>query len=169
LADTNLSATGPKPAHSAIKSADVLIGCVDNDMARLRLTALASDAQLPYFDLATEVVDSGGYGGRVIATLFPEHCAYCLGELDPEELALASLGAAQLSAHDRAYGIQTNPGEPGAAVVSINGVVASLGVTELMVHLTGLRRRASVLRYRGDLGTGDEVHRATYLAMSVLR
>ncbi len=40
----------------------------------------------------------------------------------------------------------------GPAVVSLNGVVASLGVTEFMVHVTGLREPASQLIYRGELG-----------------
>lgn len=39
---------------------------------------------------------------------------------------------------------------PGPSVVSMNGVVASLAVTEFMVGVTGLRRPAPHLTYRGD-------------------
>jgi hypothetical protein len=36
--------------------------------------------------------------------------------------------------------------------VSINGVVASLAMTELMLHITGIRAAKPVLTYRGELG-----------------
>lgn len=55
--------------------------------------------------------------------------------------------------HDRNYGFEREAGGPGAAVVSINGVVASLAVTEAMMWLTGLRRQVPLLRYRADLGS----------------
>jgi hypothetical protein len=72
--------------------------------------------------------------------------------LDPEELARGGLDEAQRAARDRIYGVRVAAlGARGASVVSLNGVVASLGLTELMVAVTGLREPAMVLRYRGDL------------------
>ena len=142
-------------ADAAIRAADVVIGCLDDDVARLALTAVTSESQLPYFDLASEVEDGARhYGGRVLFALTPLRCAYCLGELDPEELALAGLTREQRTARDRSYGVSASALRGrGAAVVSLNGVVASLAVTELMVYLTGLRPPAILLRYRGDTGT----------------
>jgi molybdopterin-synthase adenylyltransferase len=59
----------------------------------------------------------------------------------------------QRHAHDRIYGIpRSQLGEAGPSVVSLNGVVASLGVTEFMVWATGLRQPKTHLVYRGDLG-----------------
>ena len=56
-------------------------------------------------------------------------------------------------ARDRNYGVRVAVlGARGASVVSLNGVVASLGLTELMAAVTGLREPAIFLRYRGDLG-----------------
>lgn len=50
------------------------------------------------------------------------------------------------------YGIDPNALEgTGPAVVSINGVVASLAVTEFMALVTGIREPAAHLIYRGDL------------------
>ena len=40
--------------------------------------------------------------------------------------------------------------------MSVNGVVASLTVTEFMVHVTGLRAPEAQLTYRADLGTATK-------------
>ena len=40
----------------------------------------------------------------------------------------------------------------GPAIVSVNGVIASLAVTEIMVYMTGLRRPHSIMTYLGHLG-----------------
>jgi hypothetical protein len=40
----------------------------------------------------------------------------------------------------------------GPSVVSINGVVASLAVTEFMVGVTGIREPHRLITYRGDMG-----------------
>jgi hypothetical protein len=62
------------------------------------------------------------------------------------------------SAASRTCGISTFYGVdrtaldwPGPAVVSINGVVTSIAVTEFMVLVTGIREPVAHLRYRGDL------------------
>ena len=53
---------------------------------------------------------------------------------------------------DDIYGIpRASLGTTGPAVVSVNGVIASLAVTEFMVHITGLRPPSRHLIYRGDL------------------
>jgi hypothetical protein len=60
----------------------------------------------------------------------------------------------QREADRRIYGVDRAAlAGTGPAIVSVNGVVASLGVTEFMVHVTGLREPASQLTYRGDRGT----------------
>jgi len=43
-------------------------------------------------------------------------------------------------------------GETGPSVVSINGVVASLAVTEFMLHFTGKRMAQPFLNYMGNRG-----------------
>ena len=56
---------------------------------------------------------------------------------------------------DRAnlYGITKDQlAEAGPSVVSINGVIASLAVTEFAVTVSGLRRPHTLLTYRADLG-----------------
>jgi len=59
----------------------------------------------------------------------------------------------QREADRRIYGVDRNTlAGTGPAVVSINGVVASLAVTEFMVLVTGLRKPVGQLTYRADLG-----------------
>jgi hypothetical protein len=141
-------------AREALSSADVLIGCLDDDFARLQLTEIASRARKPLVDLASEILDGASvYGGRVVFAQPGRRCLWCLDELDRNELMLRGLAPEQRVARDRTYGIaKSSLEERGASVVSINGVVASLAVTELMVYLTGLRAPAITLTYRADSG-----------------
>ena len=96
---------------------------------------------------------AASYGGRVAIGLPGIRCVYCLGELDPGELALAQLTPEQRRTRDDSYGVVNDALDGrGAAVISLNGVVASLGLTELMVYITGLREPAITLTYKGERG-----------------
>jgi molybdopterin/thiamine biosynthesis adenylyltransferase len=147
----------PKPleaeeVRATLAGADIVIGCLDDELARLHLLERASDRGIPYLDLATDTGE-GFYGGRVLFTLGDNGCLSCRDELDQQELARAAMDDEQRRAHDRIYGIpRSQIGETGPSVISLNGVVASLGVTEFMVWATGLRQPKPHLVYRGDLG-----------------
>lgn len=145
--------TSPE-ARSAIERVDVIIGCVDDDVARLELTGLVVQFEKPMFDLASDVNENGTeYGGRIVFAEPGRRCVYCLGQLDAEELALASLTPEQRRARDESYGIdQSALDRRGASVISLNGVVASLAITELMVFITGLRKPLNTLTYLGHQG-----------------
>jgi len=142
-------------AFTAILEANYVFGCVDNDGARLVLTELCMAYRLPYFDLATEIIPGAAsvYGGRVCVAWEGEGCPVCLEQLDlrgaQKDLDSASARLDRM----RLYGLDAEEaGETGPSVVSINGVVASLGVTEFMVAVTKLRAPKKLLTYRGDLG-----------------
>jgi molybdopterin-synthase adenylyltransferase len=142
-------------AESALSEIDVIIGCLDKDIHRLELLGCATALGKPYFDLATDVVGDGGeryYGGRVLANR-GEGCLVCLPELlDQEAIARDRLDPAALAVQRRIYGVSEDSLDgTGPAVVSINGVVASLGVTEFMAHVAGLREPLA-LTYRGETG-----------------
>ena len=142
---------------AALVGVDYVFGCVDNDAPRLLLTDLASRNRIPYIDLASDTGESEQltwYGGRVFVTDGGKHCLSCARELDQRELALASMTPQQREADERIYGVRPDALEvAGPMVVSINGVVAGLAVTEFMVWVTGLRRPRTHLIYRADLGT----------------
>lgn len=138
-------------AENALRDRHLVMACLDDDLARLQLAQWLSDANLASFDLATDVsADGASYGGRVVFSEPGRRCVYCLGELDEEELTLANLSQEQRQARDASYGVDRQALDSrGASVVSLNGVVGSLAVTEMMTLVTGLRPPAITVRYLG--------------------
>ena len=141
-------------AEAVIEDADIVFGCLDRDLPRLRLTEICARSAKPYFDLAS---DTGGdetelwFGGRVVLCDGTQ-CLSCLDLLDQEQMTRDSMSPEQRAADDEIYGVERAAlDQTGPAVVSINGVVASLGVTEFMALRTGIRKPVANLRYRGDL------------------
>jgi molybdopterin/thiamine biosynthesis adenylyltransferase len=149
--DTRFDLANPP---TELSTASVIFGCVDSDPIRLAIVRWASAFALPYIDIASDVSPAGEFGGRVVFALDGERCLSCSGELDQHELARADMSEEQRIADDRIYGVKrASLRNTGPSVVSINGVVASLAVTEFMVWITGLRRPKGYINYRGDLGT----------------
>lgn len=141
---------------SLLARVDVVFGCVDNDSARLALTEFTSRDQVPYIDLASDTGRAGEltwFGGRVFLASDGDQCLSCVGELDQTALAISSMDPAQLAANESIYGVDRSMLEGGGPmVVSVNGVVASLGVTEFIALVTGFRRPNPHVVYRGDRG-----------------
>ncbi len=138
----------------AVKSADYVFGCVDGDGPRFMLNEACVAFDKPLFDLASDVPESGHYGGRVTILTGNSGCLQCRGVLDPREVRRYLSPSEALENEDAVYGIRRPVlGEAGPSVVSINGVVASLAVTEFMVAVTGLREPVTHLEYRAHLGT----------------
>jgi molybdopterin/thiamine biosynthesis adenylyltransferase len=140
-------------AEPLIAGADIVLGCLDRDLARLQLTDACARYAKPYFDLAS---DTGGerdelwYGGRVVFC-DGTRCLVCLQLLDQEEMALDSMTPEQRETRARIYGVERGAlAGTGPMVVSVNGTVASIAVTEFMVYVTGLREPAGQLTYLGD-------------------
>jgi molybdopterin-synthase adenylyltransferase len=149
------AAIGDEAVKTALLSADLIFGCVDNDAARLVLTELAASHRKPYIDAASDTGDDGGlwYGGRVVFAHDGSKCLSCAGELDQRAITRAGMTPEQRAEDDKIYGVSRSVlNGTGPAVVSINGVVASLAVTEFMTWATGIRMPYSHLSYRGDLG-----------------
>jgi len=145
---------GLEDPPDGLDNVDVLFGCVDSDAVRLDLVRYASAFARPYIDLASDVASGGEFGGRIVFAKNGERCLSCLGELDQHELARAQMTDEQRAADDEIYGVDRDAlADAGPSVVSINGVVASLGVTEFLVWVTGLRQPQGYLSYRGDRGT----------------
>lgn len=142
----------PDSTPPSLAEVDALFGCVDSDVPRMLLTRFASTYALPYIDLATDITPDGVYGGRIVFARDGERCLSCLGELDQHELARAQMSDEQRAADDAIYGVDRAAlADGGPSVVSVNGVIASLAVTEFMVWRTGLRHPKGYLTYRGDL------------------
>ena len=144
-----------QPAFDAIIESHYVFGCLDNDGSRLILNELCLAYGKPYFDLASDIVEEGtSYGGRVCVVGDDTGCLVCYDELDLRAAQVDLMSDRQRKDYADIYGIQLSDlGRVGPSVVSINGVVASLGVTEFMLMATGVPRRPSkVLKYYGERG-----------------
>jgi hypothetical protein len=143
-------------SEAAIGRADVVFGCLDRDLPRLKLTQLCTRYAKPLFDLASDTGGEGNgywYGGRLFFAN-GSGCLVCHDLLEQSEMRRDSMSPEQREAHDRIYGVKRDALEgTGPMVVSINGTVASIAVTEFMAFVSGLREPFKNLTYRGDTQT----------------
>lgn len=80
-------------------------------------------------------------------------CLICRDLVDLEEAQIDLAGPDAQRDREAIYGVDRGVlGRSGPSVVSINGVVASLAVTEFMVAATGLRVPKAVVNYYGKMG-----------------
>ncbi len=144
-----------KEAFDALLLADTIFGCLDNDGTRIVLNEFALAYGKALFDLASDTENDGQlrFGGRVSFVGSNPGCLVCMDVLD---LKTANDDLANKhTREDRAkiYGVEaTDLAEAGPSVVSLNGIIASLAVTEFMVHITGIRPAKPKLEYRGISG-----------------
>jgi molybdopterin-synthase adenylyltransferase len=139
----------------ALLACDLIVGCTDTHWSRAVLNALAFQYYVPVVDCGVELqAGTGAMGGRITWLLPGGPCLWCLGILDAERVRAEQLPEHIARLHaDRGYVPDLAIQAP--AVVSINGVVASLAVTELLARFTGFasaRERPHMLVYR--LGEG---------------
>ena len=143
-------------AFASVVDADYVFGCLDSEGARLVLNELCAAYRRPYFDLASDVIpdDPPAYGGRVCGIMWNgDGCLVCYNLLDMAEAQADLTGPEARQDRDAMYGVERRVlGRSGPSVVSINGVVASVAVTEFMVAVTGIRTPARVLMYYGHMG-----------------
>ena len=137
-----------------LKRADFIIGCVDNDGVRFFLNEACLAYKKTLIDLASDVPEPGKFGGHVAIINGDYGCLYCLDLLDPNEVRRCFSSVEIVENEAAAYGIKTSDlSKTGPSIVSVNGTVASLGVTALMTLAVGLKLPYSFLSYRGDQGT----------------
>ncbi|MBC8065592.1 MAG: ThiF family adenylyltransferase [Chlorobia bacterium] len=140
---------------AAIIRADVVFGCLDTEGARFILNELCVAYDLKLIDCATEVLPEEPliYGGHVHILWDRPGCLYCLGLLDMNAVREDLETSDQRTNRESVYGVDRELlRQSGPSVVSLNGVVASIGVSEFMVAITGLRSPKQCTTYRADLG-----------------
>lgn len=126
-------------ALDALKGVDVLVGCLDNDGARLILNELALAYEIPYFDIGVGIDAAQGRlaaaGGRLAVVLPGGPCLHCMNELDLEEAAYYLSSSDEQEFHRRqGYVVGLDVKAP--SVVSLNSLVAALACNELALYLT---------------------------------
>lgn len=140
-------------AFSLIKSANILFGCFDDDGPRFIMNELCVAYEIPYIDLASDIHVEGDlvYGGRVVTVFDADSCLSCITELDQDEIHRTVNDPVVNNLKKDLYGVNREYlKEKGPSVVSINGVIASLGVTEFIAAITGMRSPKRYITYRGD-------------------
>ena len=121
------------------KGADILVGCVDNHGARMILNQLAIRYLIPLIDGGSGLKRLSedtplAAGGQVQVVLPGIGCLECRGFIDMRR-ATFDLAPPELQAEERAHGYGVD--EPAPAVISLNGVIGSAMVTEIMLLLAG--------------------------------
>jgi molybdopterin-synthase adenylyltransferase len=129
-------------ALSRLSQCEVLFGCVDTDSARLILNELANAYLIPYIDCGVGIeVDAGKIkdaGGRVIVWVPGRPCLLCAKEIDTR-IAAEELESTPQRDFRKQYGYVSGASIPEPAVISLNGLVASVAVTEFLALTTGVR------------------------------
>jgi molybdopterin/thiamine biosynthesis adenylyltransferase len=129
---------------------DVLFSCVDSDRIRLELTTACARHRTPFFDLASDT-GRDWYGGRVLFSGSGKRCGVCMDLFNQNALREETEG--QRRERAAIYGVDVDAlADSGPAVISINGLVASLAVTEFLKWRTGLDDPIALATYRADLG-----------------
>ncbi len=151
--DTFLSIRG----EAEMGKATAIFGCVDRDGARLLINEFACAYDKPLFDVATDTDLENGhvtFGGRLMVRTGPGACLYCMGLLDRNAIRRDLSSPERRAEEDRMYGVRRDAlGEVGPSVISLNGTLVSLAVTEFMVFVTGTPRPPKrLLRYDGFRG-----------------
>lgn len=126
-----------------LKDVDVISGCVDKDGPRLILNELSKAYMIPYLDCATQITASEGKiaaaGGRVAAVLPEGPCLLCSKDIDIKA-AYDDLAPPEEFEVKKHQGYITGADVPDPSVVSLNGTVASIAVTEFLALVTRFRR-----------------------------
>lgn len=143
-------------AIDSLITCPVIFGCVDHDAPRLILMELASAYESTLIDCATEIdKDRGTYGGRVIVAQPGDFCLDCAGQIDME-VAKEELKSPELRELSKKHGYGLGEEAIAPSVISINGVIAYLAITEFMCMITGLRKPNRHLTYYGERGIANK-------------
>jgi molybdopterin/thiamine biosynthesis adenylyltransferase len=140
---------------AAVIGADYVFGCLDSEGTRLVLTELCAAYEKPYIDVSSDILPAvpPEYGGQVCIAWSGDGCLSCLNVLDRAEAEAELAGPEERRRRAEIYGVPRDLlNEAGPSVVSINGVVASLAVTEFMLAVTGQRTPNRYLTYEGRTG-----------------
>lgn len=140
-----------KELRSAIKQSslvtlrdnDLIFSCVDNDRTRALLNRFAHQYLIPVVDLGTRLDARKGHitaaAGRVSILGHGLTCLRCSNHINSERIRAESMPREERNALQR-EGYVMGIDEPAPAVISLNTVIAGLGVTaglNLFIGLTG--------------------------------
>ena len=134
-------------AQKALLEADVLVGCVDNDAARMELQILAARFLKPLLDLGAGIILREGkvqeMAGQAVLYFPGGPCLLCQG-LDPAKAASKEiLALREAFGYVQGWSAEEMP----TAVVTINASLAALAADLLLRYLTGFSSVPTFLRF----------------------
>jgi len=139
---------------SSLLDTDVIFCCTDSHGSRAVLNQIAYQYFIPVFDLGTRIDARDGVvtdiTGRAQMLAPGLACLVCQNLLDPEEVRRDSLSEQERQRDP--YIVGSPEPAPAPAVISINGTIASLGVTMFLSAVTGIGGQARHQIYLGDRG-----------------
>ena len=136
-----------------LKQADMIILGVDCQVPRYFCSRFAAQFYIPVLDVATGITQPHDelteiYGQMRL--LLPDGpCLECMGGIDHQALRQEMMTEEERSV-ERRHGYGLGPAEPAPAVVSLNGTLASLAVTECLNLVCGMRPPIPYLFYNGS-------------------
>jgi molybdopterin/thiamine biosynthesis adenylyltransferase/proteasome lid subunit RPN8/RPN11 len=130
--------------------ADIIFCCTDTIHSRMVVNRVAYQYLIPLVDVGLDIRASSdritSAGGRVMVVLPDGPCLDCMGILDPQVISdeiSALTGGSLPTGHYVSGQAIENP-----AVISLNGVVASLAATELLNLVSDLESRRVAGSYK---------------------
>lgn len=125
-----------------LKNVDVIFGCVDRDGPRLILNELSLAYMIPYIDCAFGINAEKNVikeaGGRVILVKSDGPCLLCCKEIDLKAASDDLAPKEELEVRKN-QGYVAGADVPSPSVISLDGTVASVAVTEFLALITGFR------------------------------
>ncbi len=122
--------------QNLIKEANIIIGAIDNDGARLILNGLAARYVIPYLDLGTEIIPDGAKYEAIgqVQTFIPGKtgCLVCSGAIDPSEAALDAMSEEDNAQYEQAGYVRGTNETPTPSVLHLNGVTSHLAISQLI-------------------------------------
>jgi len=129
-------------AIDALRAADVVLGAVDTDAGRLILNEFCVAYMTPYVDCGVGIEAKDARiieaGGRIVTWVPGRPCLHCCREINLS-IAAEELETEGQRAFRRQHGYVAGAVVPEPAVMSLNGTVASMAVTEVLALCAGLR------------------------------
>lgn len=123
---------------SELANADIIFGCTDTHGSRAVIQQIAYQYFVPCIDIGTTIIVKAGRVSQIVGRiqlLAPGlACFFCGSLLDSSEVRRDMM--TERERRDDPY--LQGEREPAPAVMSINGTIASLGVTMLLAHVVGV-------------------------------
>ena len=144
-----------REALETLLACPTIFGCVDHDAPRLILMELAASYELVLVDSASEFIPAPDdlkkgriveIGGRVVLSRPGDFCLACADQIDMDQ-AREELLSSEARAIHRAHGYGLGDDVPAPSVISLNGVIANLAITEWLFMVTGFREPNRFVRY----------------------